>query len=83
VLAVGNEDYCIYLADERELDAPGAGDPLRGMITVDLPEGSYRVAAFSPVTGLYSPALDVTGGPKTRLLVPEFSHDLVIRINRT
>lgn len=83
VLAVENEDYVVYLADERELSDPGAGHPLCGSITVDLAEGSYRVAAFSPATGLFSPALDVAGGPGTRLLVPEFSHDLVVRIIRT
>jgi len=83
VLAIENEDYCIYLADERELDDPAAGKPLLGNISLALPEGSYRVSAFSPATGLYSPAIDITGGPETRLSVPEFSHDLVIRITRT
>jgi hypothetical protein len=32
------------------------------------------------LTGLYSPWVHVAGGPETRLLVPDFSHDLVLRI---
>ena len=82
ILAVEKEDYCIYLADERELSEPGAGQAICGDITLALPEGLYRVATFSPVTGLYSPWVHVAGGPETRLLVPDFSHDLVLRIIR-
>ena len=80
VLAVENEDYCVYLADARELKEPGVGERVRGFITIDLPEGSYRIATFSPVTGLYSPSLCITGAPNTRFGVPEFSHDIVFRI---
>jgi hypothetical protein len=80
VLGVEDEDYCLYLADERELDEPGAGEPIRGEIVCDLPPSRYRMACYSPVTGLYSPALDVEGGRALRLSLPPFEHDLVVRI---
>ena len=80
VLAVTGKEYAIYLADERELIEPGAGESIQGSIHLSLPAGPFRVAAFSPVTGLYSPWSTISGGPDTRILVPEFSHDIVIRI---
>ncbi len=80
IFAVEKEDYCIYLADERELDDPGAGQTINGAIALALPEGLYRATTFSPVTGLYSPWVHVAGGVDTRFLVPDFSHDLVLRI---
>ena len=82
VLAVENEDYCIYLADERELGDPGAGELVSGNVVLALPEGSYRVAAYFPVTGLYSPSWPIAGGPGTQLVLPEFAHDIVLRITR-
>lgn len=92
---IEGEDYCIYLADERELAAArglpdgdhkerGAGQPIRGHITVGLPKGNYQVACFDPKTGLYSPAIQIQGGRSgIRLAVPEFIHDLVVRITRS
>jgi len=82
VLAVEGEDYCLYLADERELDEPGAGEPIQGDVVLDLPPGEYRAACYSPVAGLYSPALDLSGGPGAQLHLPAFQHDLVVRIRR-
>ena len=91
---VEGEDYCVYLADERELPSarnlpegqggdPQAGQPLSGHITLSLPAGHYTAARFDPKTGLYSPALLVqAGGTGTRLSVPAFVHDVVIRITR-
>jgi hypothetical protein len=82
VLAVEGEDYCIYLADERELHEPGAGQPMDGRIALDLPPGKYRAACYSPTTGLYSPSLTLEGAPDTRLALPEFRHDIVVRIRQ-
>lgn len=91
---VEGEDYCIYLADEREeaaaLGLPdgdhqerGAGQPISGQITLGLPEGDYQVACFDPKTGLYSPAIKINGDrSRLHLTVPEFIHDLVLRIRR-
>jgi hypothetical protein len=82
VLAVEGEDYCIYLADERELTDPGAGDTIQGDIAFDLSGGSYKMACFSPATGLYSPWAPVQFGKPIRISVPAFQHDIVIRIAR-
>ena len=79
VLAVEGEDYCIYLADSRELSDEGAGDPISGKIVLDLPPGPYQVSCFSPVTGLYSPAFRLVGGSDVGLDLPAFQHDLVVR----
>jgi hypothetical protein len=79
---VPGEDICVYLADERELGEPGTGNPISGEIALNLPDGAYRVACFDPQVGLYSPALKVRGGPDTRLEVPPFVHDLLVRVTR-
>ena len=80
ILGVENKDYCIYLADERELDQVGAGEKIVGEIILNLPKGNYEMASFSPVTGLYSPWLTVFGGDSMHIAVPEFQHDIVLRL---
>ena len=82
VLAVAAEDYSIYLADARETDAPGAGEIIRGEILVDVPQGDYEVACYSPETGLYSPWSAWQGGPNTPVALPSFKHDIVLRLQR-
>jgi hypothetical protein len=70
------------LAVEGELTDPGAGNTIQDSIAFDLPEGSYQMACFSPVTGLYSPCVPVQFGKPIRISVPAFHHDIVIRIVR-
>ncbi len=82
VLAVEGEDYSIYLANSLESGEPGTGETINGEVVCDLPEGDYEAAFYSPVTGLYSPWLPVHGGTNTRLGVPEFTQDIVLRIRR-
>jgi hypothetical protein len=82
VLAVAGEDYSIYLADERELDEPGAGEVISGEVVCDIPEGDYELACFSPVTGLYSPWITLHWDQNTCLRVPDFNHDILIRIRQ-
>ena len=82
VLAVTGEDYCIYLADERELDEPGAGEPISGNIVLNLPAGKFSMSCFSPVSGSYSPAIDLSGGKNLRVSLPEFRDDIVVRFRR-
>jgi hypothetical protein len=82
VFGVEGEDYCIYLADERELDEDGAGDSIRGGIRMDLPAGEYQMSCYLPVTGLYSRGIAVPGGREVHLSLPEFRHDLLVRIRR-
>ena len=81
VLAVEGEDYCIYLADDREREDSNCGRPIEGTLGFSLPEGRFEVAAYSPTAGTYSPALRVAGGVTTFDL-PPFTHDTLIRIRR-
>ena len=82
VVGVPGQDYCIYLADLREVEEIGAGHALEGKLMFDLPMGWYRTACYSPATGLYSPWHYLRGGSMIRLGVPAFEHDLVVRIMR-
>ncbi|NQU10325.1 cellulase family glycosylhydrolase [bacterium] len=82
VLAIENQDYCIYLADERELADPGAGEPIDGPVSFALPQGRWRMACYSPSTGMYSPWMDIKEGGAVELQTPSFRHDLVIRVRR-
>ncbi|MBM7567620.1 DUF6298 domain-containing protein [Paenibacillus sacheonensis] len=82
VFGIPGEDYSIYLADERELADAGAGEPLETELRVRLPEGAYRVSCYSPVTGMGSPWIRIEGDANTRLSLPEFQHDLVVRVRK-
>lgn len=81
VFAVDEKEYCIYLADMRELNELGAGAAIDGRILIDLPNKQYSIRCFSPVTGLYSPAVTIMGDKNTYIILPVFEHDIVIRIN--
>jgi hypothetical protein len=83
VLAVEGDDYSIYLADCRELGEPGAGEAITGEVVCDFPEGDYEMACYAPTTGLYSPWIPLHGGPNTHLCVPQFTHDIVLRIQKS
>jgi hypothetical protein len=82
VLAVPGAEYAVYLADARELEAPGHGEPVSGALVLDLPPGAYRAACYSPITGEYSPAVPVTGGLATRLDLLPFRHDVAVLVRR-
>ncbi|MBC7813953.1 MAG: cellulase family glycosylhydrolase [Burkholderiales bacterium] len=87
------EQIVVYLADERELTSagqlpqgdppPGAGEPIRGQLVIDLPQGRYDVAMFDPKTGLYSPSITIEGGADTSIRLPEFIHDIAVIIRRS
>jgi hypothetical protein len=55
------------------------GTHLRRML---MPPGIYDVRLYSPVTGEYSPAIEVTGGGKSSLALPPFKEDIVLRATR-
>ena len=82
VFGVVGEDYCIYLADAREVDESGCGVSIEGEISFDLPDGSYGVSCYSPVGGLYSPVTGLQGGQNCSVNLPAFNHDIVVRIRR-
>lgn len=81
VAGIPAEKYAIYLADERELDQD-EGQPIQGSLQLDLPAGKYLLSCFDPKTGVYSPALAVTGGDDLQFSLPSFTHDLVVVISR-
>jgi Family of unknown function (DUF6298) len=80
--AASGRDFVAYLADDREVTDSTAGEPIAGKVTISLPAGSYDLWLYSPVTGEYSPALDVRGGEKTEVTLPPFKEDIVIRATR-
>ena len=80
-LAVTGRDYVAYLADDREVTDPSAGQAIAGTVTLSLPSGKYHVSLYSPVTGQYSPAILVEGGAAT-LALPPFAQDIAIRARR-
>lgn len=92
VFGIPNEDYSIYLADEREIKSArgladdnverGAGQPVQGSISLALPAADFRISCFDPKTNAWSPALSVRGGIDAQLQLPSFVHDLVVRIQR-
>jgi hypothetical protein len=77
-LAAGG-DFVAYLADARELSDPGAGDAIAGEVSLMLPPGSYNVSLYSPVTGEYSPAIEMSGGKSSMMKLSAFRQDIVIR----
>ncbi len=83
VLAVEGEEYHIYLADGRELSDPRAGEPVAGEIGFRLPQGGYRATCISPATGESPTPAELRGGADATLPLRPFTHDVVVRIDRT
>ena len=81
-LSVADRDYVVYLGDARELDDPAAGEAIAGKVILQLPPGTYDVRVYSPATGEYSPAIEITGGKRADLTLPPFRQDLIIRATR-
>ena len=79
-MAVNGQDYVAYLADNREVTSPTAGQPISGKLQLALPSGRFLVTLYSPVTGESSPALDLENGANVDL--PPFTQDIVIRARR-
>jgi len=79
---VRERDFAVYLADDREWDEPDCGSPLGGELPLQLETAHWLVSCYSPVTGLYSPAVQVEGGANARVSLPAFEHDLVLRFTR-
>jgi hypothetical protein len=78
-LSSAEHEYIAYLADARELSNPTAGEAIDGSISLALPTGSYDVSIYSPVTGQYSPAVQLKGGTKQVITLPSFHQDIVLR----
>jgi hypothetical protein len=83
VLAVEKEDYCIYLADERENSDSAAGSPIAGSLVFDLPQSDYEICFYSSVSGSYSNKEFLAGGNNISIQIPSFEQDIVVRITKT
>jgi hypothetical protein len=81
-LSVSDREFVAYLADSRELGEPAAGEAIGGSVSLSLPPGNYDVSLYSPVTGQYSPAIQLKGGTPSALALPAFTQDIVIRATR-
>jgi hypothetical protein len=81
-LAIHGKDYVAYLADGREATESSAGNPISGKISIQLPEGDYRIHFYSPVSGEYSQPQGAKGGGKIKVALDPFEHDLVLRATR-
>jgi hypothetical protein len=88
---VPGKQFGVYLADERELPAardlpagvtpdPAVGAPIAGALVLDLPAGDWTAHCFDPKNGCSSPAVSIQGGAQSRIALPPFVHDLVVRI---
>ncbi len=82
VFGVEDEDLSIYLADARERLNPAYGEPCGGSVVLDLPDGDWIVSLVSPKTGECSPAVTINDGSATTIALPDFRHDLVVRVMR-
>jgi hypothetical protein len=82
-LSASGRDFVAYIADDREVGDPTAGESISGEVTIALPPGSFDVWLYSPVAGEYSPAMRFNGGAKTQLTLPPFKEDIVLRATRS
>ena len=81
-LSAAGKDFVGYMADDRELNDPTAGDLITGKLAVLLPPGTYDLSLYSPVSGEYSPAIEVHGGAKAEINLLPFKQDVVVRATR-
>lgn len=81
VYGIPGKQYNIYLADKRELTESGHGNTISGAIEMALGKGEYNVVYYSPEHGRVLSESTSDGG-KIKLVLPQFSHDLVIQLNK-
>ena len=72
--------YVVYVADQREVDDPGLGQPCQGRLAFTLPAGSYSARLFSPAEGRYTGQRLALAGGETGIELEPFSHDIVVYI---
>ena len=79
-LANSGREYVIYLADQRELEEPRAGEPIEGDVAFSLAPGSYHLRLYSPADGVYQGPLAHLEGGDVRMRIGPFLQDLVLHI---
>mgnify|MGYP001059432979 CR=1 FL=1 len=80
VLANPGREYVLYVADAREVDAPGAGQPISGTLSFALPKGRYRMRCYSPERGEYIGREVPVGDGTVNLPLEPFVQDVVVHI---
>ncbi len=73
-------EYVLYVADAREVDAPGAGQPITWELAFTLPEGQYAARYYSPVSGEYAGGETKLEGGNVVLPLEPFLQDVVLHI---
>jgi hypothetical protein len=81
-LAKSGDDYIAYLADNREVSDPSAGQPIDGHVTLRLPDSQYIARLYGPASGEYSPGQSVAGGATVELALGPFRHDIALRVTK-
>ena len=79
-LANPGQEYVIYVADRREIDQVGYGDPCGGQLAFSLPPGVYEARLYEPASGAYTGKVYRVGGGKVSLSLEPFAHDIVVHI---
>jgi hypothetical protein len=79
-LANAGEEYVIYVADAREIDQPGQGEPCSGTLAFQLPAGVYEVQRYDPACGEFVGGSHAVDGGRVALTLAPFTHDVVIHI---
>ena len=79
-LANPGKEYVIYVADARELEEPGRGEPIAGDVAFPLPTGSYHVCLYSPASGDHIGPLGHLDGGSVTIRVGPFVEDIVIHM---
>ncbi len=74
------QEYVIYVADVREADERGSGEPCEGPLAFTLPRQKYEVKLYDPVSGGYSAQTWQLDGGDVTLQLPPFVHDVVVHI---
>ena len=81
-LALPGGEYVAYLADDREVDDPTAGQRISGRISVHLPAGRYLATFFRrQPASTRRHSLGSRDKPVVLQLAP-FEHDVVLRVTR-
>jgi len=81
-LANPGAEYVIYVADKREKEDPGCGEPCSGPLSFSLPAGRYQVGFYHPATGSYTGEPRTLAGGEATLRLEPFVHDLVVHVQQ-
>jgi hypothetical protein len=79
-LAHPGAEYVIYVADKREKEDPGCGEPCSGRLRLSLPAGRYQARLYAPAIGGYTGEPRELMGGEAALQLEPFVHDVVIHI---